>query len=219
MFNIKYFFRNISIAILLIILTSCKSQRLSHELLGGWNEKELTEQEPDYLLTLQSVETYISEQGYSLDETDIIPFGFFKQIVNGINYRILFAVKEKTSNVPTIYDINYHKAKSEMKMIYAKNPENSGKKLSDKDKKKLENAIIKFYFEKLYKVKEVEIQYEYHNFDGLNKYGVYDVVAQLENEKENFSKRMLVVYRNDKTFEERPLNRSDRTWFSSASPA
>ena len=210
MFNIKYFFRNISIAILLIILTSYKSQRLSHELLGGWNEKELTEQEPDYLLTLQSVETYISEQGYSLDETDIIPFGFFKQIVNGINYRILFAVKEKTSNVPTIYDINYHKAKSEMKMIYAKNPENSGKKLSDKDKKKLENAIAKFYFEKLYKVKEVEIQYEYHNFDGLNKYGVYDVVAQLENEKENFSKRMLVVYRNDKTFEvETELNKQE----------
>ena len=210
MFNIKYFFRNISIVILLIILTSCQSQRLSHESLGGWNEKELTEQEPDYLLTLQSVETYISEQGYSLDETDIIPFGFFKQIVNGINYRILFAVKEKTSNVPTIYDINYHKAKSEMKMIYAKNPENSGKKLSDKDKKKLENAIIKFYFEKLYRVKEVEIQYEYHNFDGLNKYGVYDVVAQLENEKENFSKRMLVVYRNDKTFEvETELNKQE----------
>ena len=201
MFNIKYFFRNISLVILLIILTSCQSQRLSHESLGGWNEKELTEQEPDYLLTLQSVETYISEQGYSLDETDIIPFGFFKQIVNGINYRILFAVKEKTSNVPTIYDINYHKAKSEMKMIYAKNPENSGKKLSDKDKKKLENAIAKFYFEKLYKVKEVEIQYEYHNFDGLNKYGVYDVIAQLENEKEKVSKRMIVVYRNDKTFE------------------
>ena len=210
MFNIKYFFRNISLVILLIILTSCQSQRLSHESLGGWNEKELTEQEPDYLLTLQSVETYISEQGYSLDETDIIPFGFFKQIVNGINYRILFAVKEKTSNAPTIYDINYHKAKSEMKMIYAKNPENSGKKLSDKDKKKLENAITKFYFEKLYRVKEVEIQYEYHNFDGLNKYGVYDVVAQLENEKENFSKRMLVVYRNDKTFEvETELNKQE----------
>ena len=201
MFNIKYFFRNISLAILLIILTSIQSQRLSHELLGGWNEKELTEKDPDYSQTLQSIETYISEQGFSLDETDIIPFGFFKQIVNGINYRILFAVKEKTSNVPTIYDINYHKAKSEMKMIYAKNPENSGKKLSDKDKKKLENAIIKFYFEKLYRVKEVEIQYEYHNFDGLNKYGVYDVIAQLENEKEKVSKRMIVVYRNDKTFE------------------
>ena len=83
-------------------------------------------------------------------------------------------------------------------------------KLSYKYKKILENAIAKFYFEKLYKVKEVEIQYEYHNFDGLNKYGVYDVVAQLENEKENFSKRMLVVYRNDKTFEvETELNKQE----------
>ena len=201
MFNIKYFFRNISVSILLIILTSIQSQRLSHELLGGWNEKELTEKDPDYSQTLQSIETYISEQGFSLDETDIIPFGFFKQIVNGINYRILFAVKEKTSNVPTIYDINFHKSKSEMKIIYAKNPENSGNNLSDKDKKKLENAVLKYYFEKLYKVKELEIQYEYHNFDGLNKYGVYDVIAQLENEKEKVSKRMIVVYRNDKTFE------------------
>ena len=192
MFNIKYFFRNISLAILLIILTSIQSQRLSHELLGGWNEKELTEKEPDYSQTLQSIETYISEQGFSLDETDIIPFGFFKQIVNGINYRILFAVKEKTSNVPTIYDINFHKSKSEMKIIYAKNPENSGNNLSDKDKKKLENAVLKYYFEKLYKVKELEIQYEYHNFDGLNKYGVYDVIAQLENEKEKVSKRIKI---------------------------
>ena len=73
-----------------------------------------------------------------------------------------------------------------MKIIYAKNPENSGTNLSDKDK----NNLFK-----------LEIQYEYHNFDGLNKYGVYDVIAQLENEKEKVSKRMIVVYRNDKTFE------------------
>ena len=200
MFNIKYFFQNISITILLIILTTSQSQRLSHELLGGWNEKEINEQETDYLQTLKSVETYISEQGYSLDETDIIPFGFFKQIVNGMNYRILCAVKEKTSKTPTIYDINFHKSNSEMKMIYAKNPEESGKKLSQKDKKKLETSIVKYYFESLYKVKELEIQYEYNNFDGLNKYGVYDVVAELGNEKENVSKRLLIVYRNDKTF-------------------
>ena len=200
MFNIKYFFQNISITILLIIITTSQSQRLSHELLGGWNEKEINEQETDYLQTLKSVETYISEQGYSLDETDIIPFGFFKQIVNGMNYRILCAVKEKTSKTPTIYDINFHKSNSEMKMIYAKNPEESGKKLSQKDKKKLETSIVKYYFESLYKVKELEIQYEYNNFDGLNKYGVYDVVAELGNEKENVSKRLLIVYRNDKTF-------------------
>ena len=59
-------------------------------------------------------------------------------------------------------------------------------------------------------LKILEKNYEYHNFDGLNKYGVYDVVAQLENEKENFSKRMLVVYRNDKTFEvETELNKQE----------
>ena len=200
MFNNKYFFQNISKILLILLITSSYSQRLSRELLGGWNEKELTEKDPDYLQTLQSVETYISEQGYSLDETDIIPFGFFKQKVNGVNYRILFAVKEKTSSTPTLYDINFHKSDSEMKIIYSKNPEESGKNLSDKDKKKIKNAIIKYYFEKLYKVKEFEIQYEYHNFDGLNKYGVYDVIVELGNKKENISKRILIVLRNDKTF-------------------
>ena len=44
-----------------------------------------------------------------------------------------------------------------MKMIYAKNPEEGEKILSEKDKTKIETAIIKYYFEKLYKVKGMEI--------------------------------------------------------------
>ena len=200
MFNIKYFFKKLPIIILLLIINSIQSQRLSKELLGGWNEKEITEQDPDYLNILQSVKTYISEQGFSLDETDIIPFGFFKQIVNGINYRILFAIKEKTSKTPTIYDIHYHKSNSEIKMISAKNPENTEKNLSEKDKKKIETAMIKYYFDKLYRVKEWNMEYEYHDFDGLNKYAVYDLTAELGNDKETVSKRMIIVYRNDKTF-------------------
>ena len=42
-----------------------------------------------------------------------------------------------------------------MKIIYAKNPENSGNNLSDKDKKKLENAVLKYYFEKWRKNSEL----------------------------------------------------------------
>ena len=56
-------------------------------------------------------------------------------------------------------------------------------------------------------MKELDIQYEYHNFDGLSQYAVYDVIAELGNEKEKVSKRMLVIYRNDKTFTvEKELN-------------
>ena len=44
-------------------------------------------------------------------------------------------------------------------------------------------AIIKYYFEKLYKVSQLEIQYEYHNFNGLNKYAIYDVEVELKHEK------------------------------------
>ena len=200
MFNIKYFFKKLPVIILLLIINSISSQRLSQELLGGWNEKEISEKDPDYLNVLQSIQTYISEQGFSLDETDIIPFGFFKQIVNGINYRVLFAVKEKTSKTPTLYDINFHKSNSEMKMISAKNPEHTETTLSEKDKKNIETALIKHYFDKLYRVKEWNMEYEYHDFDGLNKYAVYDLTAELGNVKEKVSKRMIVIYRNDKTF-------------------
>ena len=201
MFNNKYFFKKLPIILLLLIINSSYSQRLSQDILGGWNEKEITEEDKDYLSTLQSLETYISEQGHSLDETDIIPFGFFKQIVNGVNYRILCAVKEKTSTTSTLYDISFHKTNSEIKMIYAKNPEHSEINLTEKDKKNIATAITKFYFDKLYTVKEWNVEYEYHNFDGLNKYAVYDINTQVGNDKEKVNKRMIVVYRNDKTFE------------------
>ena len=201
MFNNKYFFKKLPIILLLLIINSSYSQRLSQDILGGWNEKEITEEDKDYLSTLQSLETYISEQGHSLDETDIIPFGFFKQIVNGVNYRILCAVKEKTSTTSTLYDISFHKTNSEIKMIYAKNPQHSEINLTEKDKKNIATAITKFYFDKLYTVKEWNVEYEYHNFDGLNKYTVYDISAQVGNDKEKVNKRMIVVYRNDKTFE------------------
>ena len=210
MFNNKYFFKKLPIILLLLIINSSHSQRLSQEILGGWNEKEITEEDHDYTATFESLETYISDQGHSLDETDIIPFGFFKQIVNGVNYRIICAVKEKTSNTPTLYDISFHKTNSEIKMIYAKNPEHSEMTLSEKDKKNISNAITKFYFDKLYTVKEWNVEYEYHNFDGLNKYAVYDINAQVGNDKEKVNKRIIVVYRNDKTFEvETELNEQE----------
>ena len=200
MFNIKYNFKNFQILILILIINSSYNQRLSKDILGGWNEKELTEQNEDYILSLKSAETYLLEQGYSLDETDIIPFGFFKQIVNGINYRILCVVKEKSSNSPTIYDINFHKNNDEIKMIHAENPGESEGNLTAKEKKQIETAIIKYYFEKLYTIKEWDIQYEYHNLNGLNDYKIYDITVELGNKNENFNKRVLIVYRNDKTF-------------------
>ena len=200
MFNIKYNFKNFQILILILIINSSYNQRLSKDILGGWNEKELTEQNEDYILSLKSAETYLLEQGYSLDETDIIPFGFFKQIVNGINYRILCVVKEKSSNNPTIYDINFHKNNDELKMIHAENPGESEGNLTAKEKKQIETAIIKYYFEKLYTIKEWDIQYEYHNLNGLNDYKIYDITVELGNKNENVNKRVLIVYRNDKTF-------------------
>ena len=197
------FFKNSIKKILLIslIINISLSERLSNEFLEGWGEKVISEDNKDYLKILEIVENYFTlEEGYSLDETEILPFGFFKQTVNGINYRLLCTVKKKSDQTPTIFDIMTHKHNNEFKVLSAKKPEDSSSELSEKDKKSMETAIVKYFFEKLYTLKEMEIEYEYHKLGGLYNYAIYDVIAKLENEDENVEKRLLIVYRNDKTF-------------------
>ena len=186
------------IQILILSRTFC--QKLSLELLGGWSEKEIAGKTSDFETSLKIAEKYLESEGYSLDETDIIPFGFFKQTVNGINYRLLSAVKKKSDDTPTIYDIITHKSSNDFKMISSKNPAYSSTNLSETEIKKMKNAIYKYYFEKLYTINNLEIQYEYHNFDGLNKYAIYDIIVELNNEKEHINRRILIIYRNDKTY-------------------
>ena len=193
------FFQKFLLISIIINISLC--ERLSNEYLEGWGEKVISEDTQDYSKILEIVENYFTlEEGYSLDETEILPFGFFKQTVNGINYRLLCTVKKKSDQTPTIFDIMTHKHNNEFKVLSAKKPEDSSSELSEKDKKSMENAIVKYFFEKLYTLKEMEIEYEYHKLGGLYNYAIYDVIAKLENEDENVEKRLLIVYRNDKTF-------------------
>ena len=198
------FFKNNIIKIFLLIsfiINISLCERVSNEYLEGWGEKVISEDNKDYSKILEIVENYFSlEEGYSLDETEILPFGFFKRTVNGINYRLLCTVKKKSDQTPTIYDIMTHKHNNEFKVLSANKPEESSSNLSDKDKKNMERSIVKYFFEKLYTLKEMEIEYEYHKLGGLYDYAIYDVIANLENEDENVEKRLLIVYRNDRTF-------------------
>ena len=191
----------INYLIISIILNIIICQKLSYELLESWGEKTISEETQDFSDIMETVETFlVREEGYSLDETDIIPFGFFKQTINGINYRLLCAIKKKSSNSPTLFDIIAHKHNDEFKIMSSTNLEESSTDLSEKNKKKMEAAIMKYYFEKLYILKEMEIQYEYHKLGGLYDYAVYDVLAKLEVDEEIIDKRLLIVYRNDRTF-------------------
>ena len=191
--------QNLLIISLLINISLC--QKLSKDLLGGWGEKKITNQTPKFSKVLEAAEKYFVSEGYSLDETDILPFGFFTQTLGGTNYRLLCAVKKKSSNTATIYDILLHQNNNELKIISTKNPEySSSNNMSTKDKNKMEDAILKYYFDKLYTVKAVEIQYQYQKLNGLYKYAVFDVLAKVGKKEENFTKRLLIVYRNDKTF-------------------
>ena len=188
--------------LLSIISNISLCQKLSNELLNGWGEKVITEKDSDYEKVLEAAEKHLSSEGYDINDYDIIPFGFFKQSVNGVKFRLLCGVKKKSGNTPTIYDIIIilSKTGNEFKILSSKNPEHSSIDMSNKDKKKLKDSIMKYYFKELYMVKELEVQYEYHKIDGLNNYGVYDVAAKLNNKDETFEKRVLIVYRNDKTF-------------------
>ena len=200
MFFKKHNIQKFILLSLIINISLC--ERLPKQFLESWGEKIINEKTPDYSSIVEIVEKYyVTEEGYSLDETEIIPFGFFKQTVNGINYRLLCAIKKKADQTPTIYDIMLHKHNDVFKVLSAKSLEYSSTDMSKKDKKKMETSIVKYYFEKLYTVKEMEIQYEYHKLGGLYDYAIYDLIVRLNNEdNENVEKRLLIVYRNDRTF-------------------
>ena len=184
-----------------IILNIILCQRLPNEFLETWGEKPTNEKTPNFSDILDSVEKHlVSEEEYSLEEDDIVPFGFFKQTINGVIYRLLLAVKKKSSNTPTIFDIYVHEHNNEFKIMSAHQPEYSSIDLSDRDKKKMEDAIMKYYFEKEYTLNTFHIEYEYHKLGGLYNYAIYDVVAEMKNEDETINKRLLIIYRNDKTF-------------------
>ncbi len=192
------------IVLLLIIININICQKLSEDILGGWSEKIITEETPDLTKNLEEVENYLKSEGYDLDDTNILPIGYFKQIVNGVNYRIICAVKKKSDDAPTIFDIFTHKSNNEIKMISSKNPDYSSTELSEKAIDQMKNAILKYYFKDLYTITNLEIQYEYHNLAGLFNYAIYDVHVELskgnKNENENANKRVIIIYRNDKTF-------------------
>ena len=199
MFYKKHIVNNyILIAIIFNIITC---QKLSNDLLETWGEKTICEKTQYFSDILEIVENYfVKEEGYSLEETDIIPFGFFKQTINGINYRLLCAIKKKSSDTPTIFDIIIHKHNNEFKLVSSKSLEDSSIDMSEKNKKKMEAAIMKYYIKEAYNIKEFEIEYEYHNLGGLYNYAIYDVIASLEVDDESVEKRLLIIYRNDRTF-------------------
>ena len=190
--------QNLLIISLLINISLC--QKIQKDLLGGWGEITITSQSSIFSKVFEVTEKYFVSEGYSLDETDILPFGFFTQTLGGTNYRLLCAVKKKSSDTPTIYDIFLHQTNNEFKIVSTKKPDYSSSNMSPKDKNKMEDAILKYYFDKLYTVKAVEIQYQYQKLNGLYKYAVFDVLAKVGKKEENFTKRLLIVYRNDKTF-------------------
>ena len=195
----KNIFINYLIISIIINLIIC--QKLSNEYLESWGEKTISQNNKQLSELLESVENYlVQEEGYSIDETDVIPFGFFKQTINGITYRLLCAIKKKTDDTPTIYDIIAHKHRDELKILSSKSLEDSSTEMSAKNKKKMEDAIMKYYTKELYTVKEMEIEYEYHKLGGLYDYAIYDVISNLEHKDENFKKRLLIIYRNDRTF-------------------
>ena len=199
MYLSKKIIQNLLIISLIINISLC--QKLQKDLLGGWGEIKITNQLSVFSKVFEATEKYFISEGYSLDETDILPFGFFKQTLDGINYRLLCAVKKKSSDTPTIYDIILHQSNNEFKIVSTKKPDYSSSNMSPKDKNKMEDAILKYYFDKLYTVKALETQYEYHKLDGLYKYAVFDILAKVgKKNDENITKRLLIVYRNDKTF-------------------
>ena len=99
--------------LLSIISNVALCQKLSKELLIGWGEKIISEKNEDFVKVLEAAQKHLSSEGYDINEYDIIPFGFFKQSLNGEKYRLFCAVKIKSSNIHTIFDIHSNKSGNE----------------------------------------------------------------------------------------------------------
>ena len=76
MFLSKNIIKNLIIISLIINISLC--QKLQKDLLGGWGEIKITNQSSVFSKVFEATEKYFVSEGYSLDETDILPFGFFK---------------------------------------------------------------------------------------------------------------------------------------------
>lgn len=175
-------------------------ERLSDNLLGGWSEKICNEETKDYSTVMGNVENYLVNDGYSLDSYDLIPIGFFKQIANGINYRMIIFVKKKSSLSAQIYDIQLHKNGNDIKILSSTNPDYSSMENTKRTLSQIKDAVAKYYSTTEFEISNVEIQYEYHNIEGLHDYAIFDVTANLKSKESSPSKRLLIVYRNDRTF-------------------
>ena len=193
-----------SFIILLSFLSITLSEKISDNLLGGWGEKVITITNKDYKTVLELASNYFTENEGSLDENEIVPLGFFKRIVNEsnkINYRFICGFKSKDSKSTTLYDIQFLKSDEDLQLLTTNSLSDSSITTVERSLTSLKNAIMKFYFGKDYKISDVEIQYQYDNIEGLNKYAVFDVTCNLSKKDEKLEKRVLVVYRNDRTFE------------------
>lgn len=194
-------FKAIILLFISCFLSFSLCERLPENLLGGWGEKVCSESTKDYGLVMKNIETYLTDSGYSLDDYEIIPVGFFKQVVNGVNYRLIFFVKKKSSLSPTIFDIRLHKNGNDLKITSANKPGYSSSNTKEqKTLTQIKAAVAKHFLGSEYELTSVDIQYEYHKIEGLNDYAVFDVVANLKTKEESSSRRLIIVYRNDKTY-------------------
>ena len=201
----SFFKKHICLIALLSFISITFSQKISDDLLGGWGEKVITEKSKDYKTVLELASNYFTENEGSLDENEIVPLGFFKRIVNEsnkINYRFICGFKSKDSKSTTLYDIQFLKSDDDLQLLTTNTLSDASDIITlERSLKNLKNSILKYYFGKDYEISDVEIQYQYDNIEGLNDYAVFDVSCNLSKKDEKLSKRLLVVYRNDRTFE------------------
>ena len=70
MFKNKFYFKNFPIIIITLILItkSSHTQKITQDLLGGWNEKGLTEENPDYIRTKKRILMILKEKNQNKEK-------------------------------------------------------------------------------------------------------------------------------------------------------
>ena len=149
----------------------------------------------------QAEKDIVSVSGYSKSSYNFYPLALFDQVVNGINYKVYYALQKKGSTSADIIENNYHFANNQYNLIKTETLDTSSNaKTIKKDEmvqERMRNALSKYFFNSKEKVSDISINDIYENV--LNHISFYTVQAKVGKNKRSVN--VVVMEKEDKSFE------------------
>lgn len=185
-----------------VILAIALPSLMSASIVGGFYQLPIDKNETMINKTKEQAEKdIVSKSGYSKSNYNFYPLALFDQIVNGVNYKVYYALQKKGSSSADIIENTYHYANKKFDLVKTKTLDTSGnEKTIKKDemvKEKMRNALSRYFFDLKLKVSDISINDIYEKV--MNHISFYTAQAKVGKDKKNVN--VVVMEKEDKTFE------------------